>query len=73
MFVVNNIVNNMALGSLVMAWGWVGKTGAGEQKSCTNFIHYGVFLPTSHQDRRAAQTAQPSSSILQACCLQRLP
>merc|ERR1719378_655129 len=46
MLVVDNIVDNMALGSLVMARGRVGKTGAGEQKSCTNFIHYRVFLPT---------------------------
>jgi len=51
MLVVNNIVDNMALGSPIMARGRVGKAGAGEQKSCTNFIHYGVFLPTVSLER----------------------
>ena len=58
MLVVNNIVNDMTLGSLVMAWGRVGKTGAGEQKSCTNFIHYGVFLPTFLLREELKQTAK---------------
>merc|ERR1712042_10667 len=45
MLVVDNIIDNMAP-LLVMRRSRAGKAGAGEQKSCTNFIHYGVFLPT---------------------------
>merc|ERR1719422_969325 len=53
MLVVNNIVNDMAHGSLVMARGRVGKTGASEQKRCTNFIHYGMeyFFPPFFLER----------------------
>ena len=58
MLVVNNIVHDMAHGSLVMARGRVGKTGAGEQESCTNFIHYGVFLPTFLLREELKQTAK---------------
>merc|ERR1711973_458003 len=57
MLVVNNIVHDMALGALVMARGRVGKSGAGEQESCTNFIHYGVFLPTFLLREELKQTA----------------
>merc|ERR1711945_19048 len=54
MLVVDNIVDNMTL-LLVMRRSRAGKAGAGEQKSCTNFIHYGVFLPTFQKELK--QTA----------------
>merc|ERR1712038_418035 len=50
MLVVHNIVDNMALLSM-MRRSRAGKAGAGEQKSYTNFIHYGVFLPTVSLER----------------------